>query len=72
MILFNKTNNKNSFTFIKFHIEEFFEKFYPGITKNLLLKSIEFAKIYMKIINSDIKLYYTPAKSCHTLQQSFD
>ena len=37
---FKKITNKSSYTFIKFDIEEF----YPSISKNLLLKPIEFAK----------------------------
>ena len=55
---FNKINNKNSSTFIKFDIKEF----YLSIIKNLLLKSIEFAKKYTKTTSLDMKLYHTPAR----------
>ena len=48
---FNKIKNKNRYTFIKFDIE----KFYPSISKGLLLKSIEFAKKYAKITNPEIE-----------------
>ena len=56
---FNEIKNKISYTFIKFDIEEF----HPSISKGLLLKSIEFAKKYAKIKNSEIEIILHSCKT---------
>ena len=56
---FGKIKNKSTYTFIKFDVVEF----YPNISKELLLKSIEFAKKFVSISKNDIDIIIHSCKT---------
>ncbi len=53
---FSKINSKSNQTFICFDVREF----YPSITKELLMKAIEFASIHTAISEQDKELLHMP------------
>ena len=56
---FQNITNKGNFIFIQFDIEEF----YPSITKYLLLKAIEHAKLHTSITEQELDIILLARKS---------
>ena len=56
---FKNTTNKGNCIFIQFDIEEF----YPSITKHLLVKAIEHAKLYTSITQQELDIILHARKS---------
>ena len=56
---FNSIEDKNRLKFLKFDVE----KFYPSITKPLLSKAINFAKLYINITEQEEEIIYHSRKN---------